>query len=352
MPKQPPYRMPAEWERHRATWIAWPHEESDWPEKIPAVEWVYAEIARLLSLGEMVEILCDNLDVRSRAEYCLKKHHVSPERYRLHHIRNDRGWLRDSAPTCIRDSRGGLLWICWHFNAWARYDNFSADTAVARSIAEVSGLPFAHAIRPDTAQPLVLEGGAIETDGEGTLLVTEECLLSPVQERNPGLKREQYEEAFRSYLGIEKTIWLSGSVEGDDTHGHIDDVARFVGPGKIALAYETDSKKDNGATAGRNLERLQQDVDARGRKLEIVLLPMPREVYCGAERLPASYANFYISNAAVIVPTFNDEHDRKALEVLAACFPGRKVIGLHAVDLILGQGAVHCLTQQEYERGS
>ena len=340
----PRYRMPAEWEPHEATWIAWPHHEPDWPGKLEPIPWVYAEIVRVLHRGERVEVLCQDDAVRDAAQRHLELHGVR-DNYRLHVVPNDRVWLRDSAPTIVRRDDGSLALANWRFNAWAKYENFERDASVGEAIAKISGLPKLEPLRPDNGERIVLEGGAIETDGAGTLLVTEECLLSTTQERNPGLSRGDYERVFQQYLGVRQTIWLGEGCEGDDTHGHVDDVARFVAPGVIVLAYEDDpADAENHRRSIDNLERLQL---AGGRALKIVKLPYPRAVMMRGERLPASYANFYIANGVVLVPTFNDPNDRVALNTLAELMPDHQVVGIHAVDLVWGFGTLHCLTQQE-----
>ena len=341
------YVMPAEWEPHEATWIAWPHHEPDWPGKLEAIHWVYAQIVRVLADSEHVEILCHSNDIRELARSCLDRTGVDSAAYRLHPVPTDRAWLRDSAPTAVRTQQGRRAWVAWRFNAWAKYDNYSRDTTVPARIAAITGLERIDAQRPDTGEPLVLEGGALETDGEGTILTTEECLLSDVQARNPGLGRAGYERALAHYLGTRKVIWLGCGCVGDDTHGHIDDVARFTGPGRVVLSYEPDASDANHDACRDNLERLRNATDAVGRKLEVVTLPMPRPVCFEGEQLPASYANFYIANRAVLVPTFDDPADRIAMNILAEQFPGRQIIGIHAVDLILGLGTLHCLTQQQ-----
>jgi agmatine deiminase len=340
------YRFPAEWSPHAATWIAWPHHEPDWPGKLPAIPWVYAEIVRVLHAFERVEILCHDENVKEDARSTLAAHGVR-DNYRLHLVPNDRGWLRDSAPTAVLADDGSVVLMNWRFNAWAKYDNFARDEQVGAAIEQITGLARIQPRRPDTGDRVVLEGGAIETDGEGTLLVTEECLLSRVQERNPGLSREAYEQVFREALGIRQTIWLGEGCVGDDTHGHIDDVARFTAPGVIVLAYEEDpADSENHLRSADNLDRLMLAGGERG-TLKIVKLPFPRAVVMNGERLPASYANFYIANGIVLVPTFNDPNDRVALETLASLFPNRRVIGIHAVDLVWGLGTLHCLTQQQ-----
>ncbi|MEO6446715.1 MAG: agmatine deiminase family protein [Gemmatimonadaceae bacterium] len=338
------YRMPAEWEPHAATWIAWPHHEPDWPGKLAPIPCVYAEIVRALHNHERVEILCHNEEVREDARAKLEAHGCRPEGYRLHVVPNDRVWLRDSAPTGVLDDEGKVVLANWKFNAWAKYDNYALDAAVGPAIERITGHSRIEPMRPDGEGRLVLEGGAIETNGHGLFLVTEECLLSHVQERNPGLTREGYEQVFAQVLGVRKTIWLGEGCVGDDTHGHVDDIARFVGPDTVVLAYEEDPADDNHLRSVDNLHRLAL-ADTGG--IKVVTVPYPRPVVMDGQRLPASYANFYVANGVVLVPTFNDPNDRVALNILAECFPDRQVVGIHAVDLVWGLGTLHCLTQQE-----
>jgi agmatine deiminase len=337
-------RWPAEWEKHDATWIAWPHHEPDWPGKLASIPWVYAEIARILHRHESIEILCHDESVREDAQRYLNSHGVKTN-IRLTLVSTDRVWLRDSSPTWVENGRK-LELVNFGFNAWAKYDNYANDEKVGQAIAKITGVPRAEPQRPVGEGRVVLEGGAIDTDGAGTLLTTEECLLSPVQARNPGLTREDYEKVFREWLGIRETIWLGEGCVGDDTHGHVDDVARFVAPGVIVLAYEDDPSDENHPRSVDNLRRLNLTGGAAG-ALKIVKLPYPRPVIMNGERLPASYANFYIANRVVIVPTFNDGNDRVALNALAGLMPDREVIGIHAVDLVWGLGTLHCLTQQQ-----
>jgi agmatine deiminase len=337
-------RMPAEWDRHAATWIAWPHHEPDWPGKLGPIPWVYAEIVRVLHAHERVEILCHSAEVREAATAHLRSHGVDEARVGLHVVPNDRVWLRDSAPTGVVTGDGRVALVNWRFNAWAKYDNYGLDADVGRAVERIAGLRRVEPLRPDNGERVVLEGGAIETNGEGIMLVTEECLLSDVQARNPGLSRDGYERVFREYLGIRETIWLGEGCVGDDTHGHVDDIARFVAPDIVVLAYEEDPADENHARSQDNLRRLEL---ARGRALRVVKIPYPRPVVMNGERLPASYANFYIANGVVIIPTFNDPNDRVALNTLAPLMPDRKVVGIHAVDLVWGLGTLHCLTQQQ-----
>jgi agmatine deiminase len=337
------YRWPGEFEQHDATWISWPHHEPDWPGKLAPIPWVYAEIARVLARHERVEILCHNEDVESNAKDLLASHGVT-ENVRLHVVPTDRVWLRDSAPTFVHDERGKVVLQNWAFNAWAKYPNYELDARIGQAVEKITQLPRVEPMRPDGKGRVVLEGGGIETDGQGTMLVTEEWLLSDVQIRNPGVTRDDYEKIFRDALGIRHTIWLGEGCVGDDTHGHVDDIARFTAPDVVVLAYEDDPADDNHRRSLDNLDRLRL---AAGNAFRVVKLPYPRAVEMNGERLPASYANFYVGNGVVIVPTFNDANDRVALNTLAELFPGRRVVGIHAVDLVWGLGTLHCLTQQQ-----
>ena len=347
MPTPPQRRWPAEWEPHAATWLGWPHHRPDWPGKFEPIPWVYAEIVRVLHAHERVEILCHSEQVRDEAIAALRSHGVDIDRCRLHVVPSDRVWLRDSGPTMVWRDDGRVEAIAWRFNAWAKYENHLADALIAPTVARLAGLPVVEAQRPDGRGRLVLEGGAIETNGAGVMLTTEECLLSSVQERNPGLDRDGYERAFREYLGIHTTIWLGEGCVGDDTHGHVDDIARFVDTNTVVVAVEPDPSDDNHARSIDNRTRLERAASRVDGGLRIVELPYPRPVIMDGERLPASYANFYIANGVVIVPTFNDRNDRTALNILAECFPDREVVGIHAVDLVWGLGTLHCLTQQQ-----
>jgi agmatine deiminase len=343
----PRYRMPAEWEPHRATWIAWPHHEPDWPGKLAAIPWVYAEIVRVLADHEPVEILCHNAAVLADARTALDAHEVRRDRVRLHEVPTDRVWLRDSAPIGVLDASASPVLLNWGFNAWAKYDNWHSDARVGEAIARIAGLPRQVPTRSD-GTPLVLEGGGVDVNGRGLLLVTEEWLLTDIQIRNPGLGRRDYEEMFREWLGAQRTIWLGEGCVGDDTHGHIDDVARFVSSDTIALAVEDDPSDENHARSLDNLRRLERlAASGDAGPLRIVKLPFPRPVVMDGARLPASYLNFYIANDVVIVPTFNDPNDRVALNTLADLIPSHRIVGIHAVDLVWGLGTLHCLTQQE-----
>jgi agmatine deiminase len=345
--------MPAEWEPHRATWIAWPHHEPDWPGKLGPIPWVYAEIARVLAERETVEILCQDDDVVKSARAALEAHGVRRDNVLLHRVPTDRVWLRDSAPTSAIDADGEVVLLDWAFNGWAKYDNWQQDAQVGHAISRLTGLRREEPPRDEAGGRLVLEGGGIDVNGRGLLLVTEEWLLSGVQVRNPGLGREDYERLFSTWLGVQRTIWLGEGCVGDDTHGHVDDVARFCGVDTVVLAVEEDPADENYARSRDNRRRLEAASRAPGTgPLRVVPIPFPRPVVMNGERLPASYANFYIANGVVLVPTFNDPHDRVALNTLAELMPSHRVVGIHAVDLVWGLGTIHCLTQQEALSGS
>jgi agmatine deiminase len=345
------FRMPAEWEPHAATWIAWPHERSDWPGpgKLEAVRWVYGEVVRHLAPGEIVRILVqDEAAVRQIAGIS-KRIGVAPERVECVRVPTDRSWTRDSCPIFVRRDDGDVAAVGWRFNGWAKYPNHTRDAKVPAAVARRRKCTlFTPTAEIDgTTRRLVLEGGAVEVNGRGTILVTEECLLSPVQERNPGLGRDGTERALREWLGVRHVVWLGDGIAGDDTHGHVDDLARFVDPTTVVLAMADDPGDENFARLRENHARLSHATDENGRALRVVALPLPEPLLYEGYRLPASYANFYVGNAAVLVPTFNDPADRRALATLSELFPGRRVVGIHAVDLVLGLGTIHCMTQQE-----
>jgi agmatine deiminase len=338
--------MPAEWEPHRATWIAWPHHEPDWPGKLPAIPWVYAEIVRVLAGHENVDIICQDETVLAEARTLIEAHGVPPNRISLHIVPTDRVWLRDSAPIATIDEHGRVVLVNWAFNGWAKYDNWTRDAGIGEAMACITGLERLEPRRP-SGERIVLEGGGIDVNGNGFMLVTEEWLLSGVQERNPEMTRRDYERVFSEWFGVTRTIWLGEGCVGDDTHGHVDDVARFVAADTVVVAVEEDPLDDNHARSVDNLKRLEHAAREGPQPLRVVTLPFPRPVVMNGERLPASYANFYIANGVVIVPTFNDPNDRIALNTLASLMPAWQVTGIHAVDLVWGLGTLHCLTQQE-----
>ena len=328
--------MPAEWEPHRATWIAWPHNRGDWPGKFSPIPWIYVEIVRHLHRSERVRIIATD---RARPSGMLARAGVDLSQIDFFSFPTDRSWTRDYGPMFVR--RGSKLAIHnWHFNGWAKYANWRRDVRVAGRAARALKLPL---LDPG----IVLEGGAIDVNGRGTLLTTEECLLSDTQQRNRGLSRAQLESAFARHLGARHVLWLPRGIAGDDTHGHIDDIARFVGPSTVVAALEDSPADPNYAPLQENFDLLRSMKDQDGRRLRVVPLPMPAPLYFDGRRVPASYANFYIANKVVLVPTFHDPNDRAALATLAILFPDRQVVGIHSVDLVWGLGTLHCLTQQE-----
>ncbi len=344
------FRMPAEWEPHAATWLAWPHERRDWPGKLAPIPWVYGEVVRHLAPGERVRILVKDAAMERRARALLGRVGVDLGQVDFFRIPTDRSWTRDFCPLFVkhRDGRVGLT--NWRFNGWAKYANHKKDDAVADRLAlRLKKAHWTPQVRGADGRPqrVVLEGGSVDVDGRGTLLTTEECLLSPVQARNPGMSRAELEAVLGAYLGVRKVLWLGDGIVGDDTHGHVDDLCRFVGEATVVIATESDATDANFEKLRENRRRLESMTDADGRALRVVALPMPAPVSLDGVRLPASYANFYIGNAAVLVPTFNDPQDRKALEIIAGLFPSRQVVGIHAVDLVWGLGTLHCMTQQE-----
>jgi len=330
--------MPAEWEPHEATWIAWPHNHDDWPGRFGPIPWVYGEIVRKLSRVERVHILVRDQAIERQARGVLRKVGANVQAIAFIPHATNRVWTRDSGPLLVKNRRGDVALTWWRFNAWAKYDDFELDARVPETVAR-------HLNRPAWRLDMVLEGGSIEVNGAGLLLTTEECLLSPVQARNPQMSRREIEGMLREYLGVKQVIWLRNGIAGDDTHGHIDDIARFVSTDTVVVAWETDRSDPNHSPLRENWQILK----AAG--LRVVKLPMPRPVIFSGQRLPASYANFYIANGLVLVPTFNDPNDRVALGVLAKLFPDREVVGINCIELIWGLGALHCMTQQQPATG-
>ena len=335
------YFMPAEWEPHAATWLAWPHEESDWPGKFAPIHWVYGEIARHLTSVERVRLLVPDKAAQAEARRVFKLAGVNLAAVDFYVCPTDRSWTRDFAPIFVRDAAGALTVSNWKFNGWAKYPNWQRDNAVPRFAARKRKLPLVD------LEDVVLEGGSIDVNGAGLLLTTEECLLSPVQARNPGLSREDLEAIFARYLGIRKVLWLNRGIAGDDTHGHVDDLARFTGPRTVVTVVEPDRADENHEPLKENLARLRRMTDLHGRALQVATLPMPRPVIFDGQRLPASYANFYIANGIVLAPVFNDPADREALNTLAGLFPRRRIVPIYCRDFVLGLGTLHCCTQQE-----
>jgi agmatine deiminase len=344
MAQAPSLRMPAEWEPHAATWIAWPHKESDWPGKLSSIPWIYAEIVRWIAKGERCEVLLRDAKQQRAASDILRRSDVPLNNVRFHVCPTDRVWTRDSGPIFVKRGRESVA-THWKFNAWAKYPDWKKDQHVPEFIARKLGA--SRLIVEHEARHVVLEGGSIDVNGHGTLLTTEECLLSRKQARNPGLSRRQLEWVFATYLGARNVIWLKRGIVGDDTHGHVDDIARFVDRGTVIAAVEHQRRDANYAALQENLRDLKRARDERGRKLDVIELPMPRPIVMEGQRLPASYANFYIANAAVLAPIFGDPNDKQALDTLAQLFPGREIVPIYSRDFIWGLGAMHCMTQQQ-----
>ncbi len=378
--------MPAEWEPHAATWLAWPHNHDDWPGKFEPIPWVYAEIIRSLANHERVELVVNNAAAARQARKVLGRADAVSDNIRIHRWPTNRAWLRDSGCIFLKqdhvgtaaigrpegpqqfsprtDREGheftraakqskktralapeGQFALKFRFNAWAKYSNWRLDDKIGSHMAKAA---HAHEVHPESLDTrIVLEGGSIDVNGAGTILTTEECLLSKEQERNPHMARVHYEKAFADYLGAPHTIWLGRGIFGDDTHGHVDDLTRFVRKDTVVTMVEHHSKDVNHEPLRANLRRLQSARDQDGKQLTVVELPMPQPVVFEGRRLPASYANFYIANGVVLVPIFNRPNDRIALNTLADLFPTREIIPIYSGDFIWGFGAMHCMTQQQ-----
>ncbi|MBS1840662.1 MAG: agmatine deiminase family protein [Acidobacteria bacterium] len=338
------YRMPAEWEPHEGTWLGWPHELTDWPGKFSPIPWAFAEIVRHLARVEKVFLFVENKADESRVRAILKKSHVNLDAVTFFRIPTDRGWMRDSGPICVKNPSGEVAFNNFVFNGWAKYSNHKKDakivTAANKSLKKRLFLPAYNGKR------VILEGGSIDVNGRGTLLTTEECLQSKIQERNPGFSKQDYEEVFRNQFGVTNVLWLKNGIAGDDTHGHVDDLSRFVNENTVLTILEENRDDANYNHLQENLALLKASNDQDGKPLRVEVLPMPVPVYFGGQRLPASYANFYIANKLVLVPVFNDANDRVALNIIAKHLPGREVVGIYCRDLVLGLGTIHCMTQQ------
>ncbi len=341
----PKYKLLPEWAPHEATWIGWPYNKSDWPGKFSPIPYVYAEIVKYISRGEKVRIFVQSKEHRLKAEKVLKDCDVSLSNVEFFIKKTDRGWLRDSGPMFVKEGDETVA-LDFKFNAWAKYDDYKLDDKIPSFISEKLNLD--RIVAEHKGKQVVLEGGAIDSNGKGTLITTEECLLDEkIQTRNPGFTKQDYFEIFKKYFGISNVIWLGKGIAGDDTHGHVDDLCRFVKEDTVVLVSEENPSDENYNLLNQNKERIQNIYMPNGSKLNVVPMPMPSPQVYKHQRLPASYANFYISNYAVLVPTFNDPNDRIALGILSELFPDRKVIGIHSVDLVWGLGTLHCLTKEQ-----
>ncbi|MHC1739326.1 MAG: agmatine/peptidylarginine deiminase [Ignavibacteriaceae bacterium] len=341
-------RLPAEWERHRATLISLPHNKEDWPGKFQPIPWVYVEIVRKLTPGEMVYVIIHSKQAEYKFRKMLSKAGVNLKRVKFFKFQTNRSWMRDTSPAFIKkvvEKGEEVSAVRFNFNAWAKYSNWKKDVKIP--VLMTSRIKMAMEEALYNSRSVVLEGGAIDKNGSGTLMTTEECLMdAKTQVRNPGFKKDDYEAVFKNFLGIKKVIWLNKGIAGDDTHGHVDDLARFVNRNTIVLCREDDVNDENYKILEENYERLQNESAENGEKINIVFLPMPSPIIFEGMRLPASYANFYIGNEVVLVPTFNDKNDRIALGIISELFPEREVVGIHAVDLVWGLGTIHCLSHE------
>jgi len=339
------FKLPAEWNNHEATWIGWPYNKSDWPGKFSPIPYVYAEIVKYISRGEKVRIFVQSKEHKLKAEKVLKDCDVSLSNVEFFIKKTDRGWLRDSGPMFVKEGNE-VVALDFKFNAWAKYQDYKLDDKIPSFISEK--LKLKRIIAEHNGKQVVLEGGAIDTNGKGTLITTEECFLDEkIQTRNPGFTKSDYFKIFKKYFGITNVIWLGKGIVGDDTHGHIDDLCRFVNEDTVVLVSEENQADENYVLLNENKEKLQNIRLPNGTKLNVVPLPMPSPQIFKQQRLPASYANFFISNYAVLVPTFNDPNDKIALGILSELFSDRQVVGIHSVDLVWGLGTIHCLTKEQ-----
>ena len=337
-------RCPAEWEKQQGVLLCFPHNGNDWPGKYGAIQWAFVEFIKKVSLQELVFLVVKDVKQQEVVSDLLLRANVNLDKIQFIHHKTNRSWMRDSGPIIVYNN-GKREALNFNFNGWAKYSNYKLDRFVPEKVSATLDIPLTQVTYK--GKPVVLEGGALEVNGKGTLLTSEECLLHPtIQVRNPGFTKEDYEAIFKDYFGVTNTIWLGNGIKGDDTHGHIDDLARFVNPHTIVTVIETNKQDENYKPLQDNLKRLKASRLETGKAPEIVTLPMPKPLIFEGIRIPASYANFLIINNCVLVPTFNDPNDRFALNTLADCFPKHEIIGISAIDLIWGFGTLHCLSQQ------
>lgn len=336
--------FPAEWEKQEGILLCFPHNGNDWPGKYGAIQWAFVEFIKKVSQFEKVILVVSSEKLQDKVNVMLGTAHVNMGKVSFIVHKTNRSWMRDSGPIIVKNGKKRKA-INFNFNGWAKYTNYKLDKHVPKKVSDFLNIPVEEAVYK--GKPIVLEGGAIDVNGKGTLITTEECLLDPkVQVRNKGFTKEDYEAIFKEYFGVTHTIWLKDGIKGDDTHGHIDDLARFVNEDTIVTVVENDPKTSNYVTLQENLKRLKQAKLENGKSPKIIELPMPHRLEFDGLELPASYANFLILNKAVLVPTFNDSRDREALNILSEVFKDREVIPINAIDLIWGFGTLHCLSQQ------
>ena len=337
------YRMPAEWEKQKSTWVAWPHNKKDWPNKFELIPDIFAQIIAKISKFQKVNILIENKNLKKKIYLILKNYLANTKNINYTICKTNRAWLRDSFPIFVKNKLNQKVLIDWGFNSWAKYKNFNHDNKIGIKIKKFLNLD---SIRPKFKNKrIILEGGSIDVNGKGVLLTTRECLQSKIQERNIGFKKKDYEEIFKKFLGIKKVLWLNKGIVGDDTHGHIDDIARFVTSKKIFIAYEKNKNDVNYKKLRENYQIIQKL--NKKKEFKIIKIPMPNAKYIDGVRVPASYLNFYIANRIVLVPVFSDEKDKKIIKIFKKHFKNRKIIPIDCSLLIWGFGAIHCMTQQE-----
>ena len=341
-PKDLGYRFPAEWEEHEATWLSWPHKEESWPDRIQLIYPAYAEFIAELSKGEKVRINVKDEEMKAFALSFIEKTDADLAQVEFYFFETNDAWCRDHGPAFLvntQNTETPKVIVDWGFNAWGgKYPPFENDDVIPTKIGEAFNLPVFH-------PGIIMEGGSVEFNGKNTVLTSKSCLLN--ENRNPEYSQEQIEEFLRNYYGISQVLWVEDGIVGDDTDGHIDDTIRFVNENTVLTVVEVDETDDNYELLQVNLRQLQEMRLEDGRPLNIIELPMPDAVYCEGERLPASYANFYIANKSVIVPTYNCAKDAIALDIIQKCFQDRKVVGIDSTDIIWGLGSFHCLSQQE-----
>ncbi|MEL0456282.1 agmatine deiminase family protein [Flavobacteriaceae bacterium SZ-1-7] len=336
--------FPAEWEKQQGILLCFPHNGKDWPGKYEAIQWAFIEFIKKVATVEAVFLVVANKKLQDKVSGMLETAHVNTKNVIFIIHKTNRSWMRDSGPIIVKNGKQRKA-MNFNFNGWAKYSNHRLDKGVPEKVAETLNISVEQAMI--NGKPFVLEGGAIDVNGKGTLITSEECLLHPtIQVRNAGFTKANYEAAFKTFLGVTNVIWLGNGIIGDDTHGHIDDLARFVNADTIITVIETNTKDPNYKPLQDNLKRLQNAVLENGKSPNIVTLPMPKPLWFDGITLPASYANFLILNKTVLVPTFNDANDRVALNTIADCFPDREIIGISAIDFIWGFGSLHCLSQQ------
>jgi agmatine deiminase len=337
-------RFPAEWENQQGILLCFPHNGNDWPGKYEAIQWAFVEFIKKVATYETVFLIVADEKLKEKVTGMLERARVNLDNLSFIIQKTNRSWMRDSGPIVIKNGQKREA-LNFNFNGWAKYKNYQLDKSVPAAVTNFLDLPLTQVMYK--GKPVIVEGGAIDTNGKGTLLTSEECLMHPdIQVRNPNFTKADYEAVFKEYLGITNVIWLGDGIEGDDTHGHIDDLCRFINEDTIVTIIETNTEDNNYLPLQDNLKRLQNAKLENGKSPIIVALPMPKRLDFEDLRLPASYANFLILNKCVLVPTFNDPNDRKALNILAECFPDREIIGISAIDLIWGFGTLHCLSQQ------